>query len=124
MCTWTYQQSTGRLYGPAGHFVARGYSGHGLGVNNPALEADPGVGPIPAGLWTIGPPKTPPDHLGPCALPLTPDGFDPHGRTDFFMHGDFAGDTGELASRGCIVIGPEARLSVLASTIRQLKVIP
>jgi hypothetical protein len=122
--TWTYQQSTGKLTDPGGAWVGTGYSGHGAGLNNPALEPDPGVGPIPAGKWRIGPALNPPDHLGPLAMPLTPNGFDAHGRSAFFMHGDFAGDTADLASHGCIVIQRADRALVAASDDRDLTVIP
>jgi len=121
---WTYQQSTGKLTDPTGAWIGTGYSGHGEGLNNPAMEADPGVGPIPAGIWDIGPALDPPDHLGPIAMPLTPlPGFDPHGRSAFFIHGDnAAGD--ESASHGCIVIQRADREQVDASDDCRLLVIP
>ena len=121
---WIYRQSTGRLLDPAGLVKATGYSGHGDGLNNPALECDAGVGPIPAGLWTIGEPKTPPDHLGPLAMPLTLTRGDAHGRSAFFIHGDFPSDASELASRGCIVLSYPVRAAINASSDRGLKVIP
>jgi len=121
---WTYCQSTGGFYGPSGNLLADGYSGHGAGKNNPAMEADPGIGPIPAGLWKIGPAKTPIDHLGPLALPLSPMGFDPHGRSAFFIHGDYAGDVAQLASCGCIILAHAVRLMIAQSGDRQLKVTP
>ncbi|HZK99414.1 MAG TPA: tlde1 domain-containing protein [Caulobacteraceae bacterium] len=121
--SWSYSQATGKLRDPSGEWVGTGYSGHGAGLNNPAMEADPDVGPIPAGIWIIGPPRNPPDHLGPLAMPLEPiPGFDPHGRSGFFMHGDFVGDTGEAASKGCIVIQRADRQLVAASADRRLLV--
>jgi len=37
-------------------------------------------------------------------MPLEPiPGFDPHGRSGFFMHGDFVGDTGEAVLKSEIV---------------------
>jgi hypothetical protein len=100
------------------------YSGHGPGLNNPAMEADVGVGPIPVGHWEIGAALNPPDHLGPVAMPLIPDGFDPHGRSAFFMHGDYAGDVSQNASHGCIVAPREAREAVDASNDCDLEVVP
>ena len=120
---WTYQQSTGFLTAPDGTFEGQGYSGHGDGLNNPAVEADQGIGPIPAGAWTIGPAIDPPDHLGPMAMPLTPNGFDPHGRSAFFMHGDNSLGN-ESASHGCIVMGRAIRQAVYDSPDCDLTVIP
>ena len=119
--TWTYRQSTGDLdHGVA--YEGRGYSGHSPGVNNPAMEADPGVGPIPAGQWTIGTAFDHP-HLGPLAMHLTPAGFDPHGRSGFFIHGDNALGN-ESGSEGCIVLGRAIRQAIADSGDHQLTVIP
>ena len=108
--TWRYRQSTGDLTRD-GSYEGRGYSGHGAGVNNPALEADPGIGPIPAGAWRIGAAHLSP-HTGPITMDLAPSGFDPHGRSLFRIHGDnAAGD--ESASRGCIILGRAIRHAIL-----------
>jgi hypothetical protein len=122
--TWKYQQSTGKWFNPAGQWIGTAYSGHGAGLNNSAMEADAGIGPIPAGAWKIAPAKSPPDHLGPLAMPLAPDGFDPHGRSGFFIHGDFAGDADESASHGCIVTVRAVRQLIDASADCDLLVIP
>jgi hypothetical protein len=111
--TWSYQQSTGKVAHDSAT-AGFGYSGHGAGLNDPAMEAEPDIGPIPAGRWTIGPPKTPPDHLGPLAMPLTPVGFDPHGRSAFFIHGDNAAGN-RSASHGCIILGPAIRAQIYRS---------
>ena len=121
---WTYRQSTGRLTDPNGNVKATGYSGHGAGLNNPAMEADHAEGPIPCGTWEIGPPKTPIDHLGPIALPLTIKTGDAYGRSAFFIHGDFAGDTKELASLGCIILPATVREAINISPDKTLQVIP
>lgn len=111
MSRWVYVQATGRLLHD-GALAGICYSGHGLGLDNPAMEAVHGVGPIPAGEWIIGPPKDPPDHLGPVAMPLTPaPGNTAHGRSAFFMHGDNA-EANHTASDGCIVAGPAIRRRV------------
>ncbi|MBV8593423.1 MAG: DUF2778 domain-containing protein [Caulobacteraceae bacterium] len=108
---WTYLRTTGELRHD-GTLVGHGYSGHGDGLNDPAMEGVPDIGPIPAGAWTIGAPLDPPDHLGPLAMPLTPA---PHtntfGRSAFFMHGDnAAGD--QSASHGCIIMNRLIREAV------------
>lgn len=118
--TWLYHQKTGELLHDGVH-VGAGYSGHGPGLNNPALEADPGIGPIPAGRWKIGPAHDSP-HTGPLTMNLDPVGHDALGRTLFRMHGD--SNTGnESASRGCPVMGRLIRQAVADSPDRDLEVI-
>lgn len=116
---WTWDQSTGELRHD-GALVHRGYSGHGAGRNNPAMEAVAGVGPIPAGTWTI---KAPYDskNVGPFALPLEPLGHKAHGRSAFRLHGD---NKTNDASRGCIIAPLHVRKRVWASGDRTLKVLP
>jgi hypothetical protein len=118
---WFYQQSTGTLSLNT-IFVGKGYSGHGIGLNNPSAQSQENVGPLPQGTYTIGPPHNPPDHLGPVALPLIPTpGNMMFGRFGFFMHGDnqFANQT---ASDGCIVMSHDIRVQVAASTDKSLVV--
>jgi hypothetical protein len=116
--TWTYRQQTGALLHDDA-VVATGYSGAGPGKNNPADEAIPNVGPIPRGAYIIGTPKDSP-HMGPEALPLTPDGHDALGRSGFFMHGDNEAHT---ASTGCIIMPRQVRDQVAASPDRALEVV-
>ena len=117
----TYRQSTG-LYEVRADLRALGYSGHGAGLNNPALEGDPGVGPIPAGPWRIGPAAAHP-RLGPCVMALSPVGHDAHGRSAFFIHGDnAAADHG--ASHGCIILPRPIREAIAAAADRALFVTP
>lgn len=120
--SWTYQQSTGKLLDPVGEWIGTGYSGHGSGLNNPAMEAVPEIGPIPTGTWLIGAAATLP-ILGRLVMPLSPVDFDPHGRAGFFMHGDSAA-MDHTASCGCIVIGPADRQQVAEGLDRRLEVIP
>lgn len=117
--TWLYQQSTGDFWHD-GTYEGRGYSGHGAGVNNPDLEADAGVGPIPKGAWKIGPAHTSP-HTGPMTLNLAPAGHDAHGRSLFRIHGDNSG-LNHTASRGCIILGRSLRHTVSLSDDDDLKV--
>jgi hypothetical protein len=105
-----------------GDLIATGYSGHGEGLNNPALEADPGVGPIPAGTWRIGPPEPHP-NLGPLAMPLTPLGHDAHGRSAFFIHGDNA-EVDHSASHGCIILSRLTRMSISVGCPQEIEVTP
>lgn len=122
--TWTYTQTTGELRDASGNLKASGYSGNTWGLNNPAAQYQIGIGPIPTGDYTIGPPHSPVDHLGPLALPLWPAKTNEmHGRAGFFMHGDnrFGNHT---ASNGCIIMSPTVRQAVHLSLDKQLRVVP
>ena len=50
---WTYRQSNGDLLHET-TFIGTGYSGIGIGYNNPDEENVPNVGPIPQGTYVIG----------------------------------------------------------------------
>jgi hypothetical protein len=89
-----------------------GYSGHGEGLNNPALCDVPDVGPLPCGAYTLDAPIEPPGHLGPLAFPLIPDAANEmHGRDGFYMHGDNA-EMNHTASDGCIILPRVVRAAV------------
>jgi len=119
---WQYAQKTGELQQDGGH-VATGYSGAGAGRNNPALEKEPNLGPIPRGDWTIvGPPANTAQH-GPYVLKLEPEAdTETFGRTGFLMHGDSRQSPGN-ASHGCIVIPRATREQVWNSGDRELEVV-
>jgi hypothetical protein len=121
----TFQQSTGALVQDGVELgrAPRIYSGHGAGLCNPALQADPDIGPIPAGVWEIGTAFDHP-HLGPCVMHLAP--VEPAralGRAGFFIHGDDA-QLNESGSHGCIVAPRPVREAIAASADRRLTVIP
>jgi hypothetical protein len=114
---WIYSQSTGALTRD-GQFVATGYAGAGIGRNNPAQQAIPNVGPIPQGLYSIGPPFNAVKQ-GPCVMRLTPLGHDALGRSGFLIHGD---NLTHDASTGCIVLPRGTREAVAASGDHALEV--
>jgi hypothetical protein len=119
---FTYIQSTGELFDSRGHCLSVGYSGHGLGKNNPSAEAVHDIGPIPAGLWRIGEPFDSEDH-GPFALRLEAmAGTLTHGRSGFLMHGDAVKAPG-TASKGCIVQPRSTREAVAESSDKILCVV-
>ena len=119
--TWTYKQSTGELTSPHGA-VSNCYSGNGLGENNPELQDTPKIGPVPRGIYTIGPEYTDP-HKGPCVMRLTPDpANEMFGRAGFLIHGDNS-KRDDSASEGCIIAGPVTRQAISKSTDRTLTVI-
>ncbi len=119
---WQYAQKTGELQQDGRH-VATGYSGAGAGKNNPAMEKEPNVGPIPRGDWTIvGPPVNTQDH-GPYVLKLEPDAAtETFGRAGFLLHGDSRQAPGS-ASHGCIVMPRTVREQVWNSGDRELEVV-
>jgi len=111
---WVYEQSTGNLSLNT-IFIGAGYSGNGVGLNNPAAQNVPNVGPIPQGTYSIGAPHTPVDHLGPLAMPLYPSTNNVmFGRFGFFIHGDnqFANNS---ASDGCVVLSYSIRQQITSS---------
>lgn len=123
MLTAIYEQATGLLLLDLGRGITQryvGYSGHGIGRNNPRLDWAKQSGPIPKGLWTLGRAQAHP-RLGPVAIPLWPaPGTDTHGRSGFFIHGDNARND---ASQGCIILPRQARDRLVALGIHTLSVV-
>ena len=128
---FTYCQSTGEFglgsidHDDRGDYIVsanlfRGYSGHGVYVNDAASEHLPGRGPIPRGLWYVGTPIRH-ERLGPVAIRLVPDhGWDvPGGRSGFYIHGDNR-EANQTASSGCIVLDKGARDFIGRFSGRQL----
>ena len=98
------------------------YSGHGAGLNNPALEATPNIGPIPAGLWRIVQWFDTYENKGPCVAQLDPVGWDALGRSGFLIHGVRVGDQND-SSDGCICAGLAIRTAMRNSADMALTVI-
>jgi len=123
---WEYSQSTGQLTyvdNKTGERtpIARGYSGHGAGLNNPAMQEVPFVGPIPQGVWDIGKARS---TKGPLTLPLIPrHETNTFGRNAFLIHGDKRHGY-RSASKGCIVLPPAIRNQINISGDRELRVLP
>jgi len=120
MTALKYYVSTGRLY--VNNILAGVcYSGNGTGLNNPKLEADVGIGPIPVGTWSIGKPYDS-DTLGPFVMNLDPVGFSAHGRSLFRMHGDNR-EVNHTGSHGCIVAARSIRQEVANCGATTLEVV-
>ena len=118
---WIYAQSTGNI-SRNGAVAGQGYSGFGEGKNNPAMQAVVDVGPIPQGVYRIGPPHDTTTH-GPHVMDLTPaPGTDTHGRDGFLIHGDSLEHPG-AASHGCIILGHDLRVKISGSGDGQLQVV-
>ena len=106
MIEWQYRQSTGHIL-RNGSIIAIGYSGHGVGKNNPECEAIADVGPIPKGLYVVGAIRDS-ANTGPLTIELNPLHHTACGRSDFRIHGDSKAHPGE-ASHGCIVLSNAVR---------------
>lgn len=119
---WTFNRSQGKIIAPDGQTYSA-YSGHGEGVNNPALESVHNVGPIPGGLWDIGAPQDTVTH-GSYVLPLTPHSDTvTYGRSGFLIHGDSLAHAGErTASLGCVIVAHTVRVLVWSSGDHVLRV--
>lgn len=119
---WTYAQDTGELL-LNDLIVARGYSGHGEGKNNPAFQHVKQVGPIPRGRWRItGVPFFSP-ATGPYCLRLQPaPGTDTLGRSGFLFHGDSQKSPGN-ASHGCIIVPRKVREAIWGSGDTEVMVV-
>lgn len=111
----SYVQRTGALRFPPSHQVPGAYSGHGAGLNNPAMEATACVGPIPAGWWRIVRWDAVHGDKGKVVAVLAPVGHDAHGRSAFLVHGDNAA-ANHTASDGCIIAPGESNRAAMQAT--------
>jgi hypothetical protein len=118
---FTFEQITGKWRDDSGVLIGIGYSGAGVGKNNPSMEGIVDVGPIPCGNYLIkGPPFDSPKH-GKFVLYLVPDadtkariiayGRDPN---TFLLHGDSIENAG-TASQGCVIQDRGTREAVWAA---------
>jgi hypothetical protein len=83
-----------------------------------------GIGPIPRGRYTIGPPHHG-HRTGAYVMDLTPVGHDAHRRTEFQIHGETVDPNrprGE-ASTGCIVTPRNVRERIFRSGDHVLEVV-
>lgn len=116
-----YDQRTGNI-DVRNTFVGSGYSGHGIGLDNPDKEDMQNIGPIPRGEWHIVRWDDHHGEKGPQVAVLEPVGHDAHGRTEFLVHGDNAA-ANHTASHGCIAANRNIRDAMRASGETQLMVV-
>lgn len=118
---WHFNRVRGKVISPTGEeFTA--YSGHHEGVNNPSLERQSNVGPIPAGVWNIQAPLDSPTH-GPFAMHLMPDAHtQTYGRSGFMIHGDSKEHPGQ-ASLGCVITARVIREKIWSDSDHKLQVV-
>ena len=100
----------------------RGYSGTGTGLNNPDMQNQRDIGPLPQGYYTIGTPYNS-TRLGDSVLPLTPDtDNEMYGRDNFLIHADNNAHN-NTASTGCIILRQEYREQIAESGVNRLHVV-
>lgn len=110
----TYSQSTGNLTctndGTGQQYLTcNGYAGNGAGLNNPAAQNQPNVGPLPRGDYTVGAANT---RRGAETRPLTPNANNNmFGRSGFLIHGDNRAQN-NTASEGCIIVPRDCRSQI------------
>ncbi len=103
---YTYHQSSGQLM-QGGTVRLICYAGHGSGVNNPAMQDQHDIGPLPQGRYTMSALIDSP-HTGLATIILDPDPANQmFGRSGFRIHGDNAA-ANHTASDGCIIAGHAA----------------
>jgi hypothetical protein len=110
-----YHQSSGHIQTPAGDFVAIGWAGNGIGKNNPSMQGEHNVGPLPRGSYQVQPWEDEHPGLGPVVARLLQCDGETYGRSGFFCHGPSKDITkfGQ-ESEGCIVIPLAGRMAVKA----------
>lgn len=120
----TFQQSTGEVRDAEGAFIAKGWAGHGEGKNNPHLQDIHNIGPLPQGLYFVGPWEELHHGLGPWVAHLEQIEGDTFGRSAFYIHGP-AVDPSRFGqeSKGCIVLPRASRMIVKALAPDQVRVI-
>ncbi len=119
-CHCTYSQSTGHLKcvdDETGDTVveADGYAGNGEGRNNPSMQDVPFMGPLPTGVYNMGPTVNSP-HTGPVTIVLRHQGggsnFPPTRSPDSFrIHGPNPAHP-DTSSKGCIVVPKKVREAI------------
>jgi Protein of unknown function (DUF2778) len=119
---YTYHQSRGVLERD-GIPLLTGYAGHGNGINDPAMQDQPNVGPLPQGRYTMTA-LNDSHQTGLATIVLDPDPANQmFGRSGFRIHDDNpAAD--RTASDGCIIAGhaPD-RTGIWDSGDRDLEVV-
>ncbi len=118
--TWRYEQATGKLW----HLEGQGYSGFEECKNQPDCEDVKDRGPIPRGLWIIGPAFRHPEK-GPLVMGLANSReTQTFGRSGFLIHGDMVDPALRgTASHGCIVLPHDVRELIANSDDHDLEVV-
>lgn len=121
---WIYSQALGSMYRRDSDFgsatlVATGYAGHGVGLNNPVMQCQEDIGPLPRGLYHISAPVVgPTDYALPLIAEIGTNMCSPP-RSGFYIHGDYVHKevprNTYAASKGCIVLPLAIRKTIWES---------
>lgn len=104
-------------------FIARGYAGSGTGRENPNMENQHNVRPLPRGKYTIVSSPFCRPTTGAYSLRLEPNsGNNMYGRFGFLNHGDSRNHPG-AASTGCTVMARPIRERIWQGRDREIEVI-
>lgn len=127
---WTYKQSTGEFLKPDGTRLGFGFAGNGIGLNNPVMQTQHNVGPLPVGNYTMTEFRENDSHTGMCTIVLIMEtGEEDYGRSAFRIHGSVNLTSTGLdrflhSSDGCIILGDcILRRGIWASPDKKLKVV-
>jgi hypothetical protein len=122
-----YKQLTGQLFSKNKVLLGTGWSGNGVGKNNPKMQNVKNVGCLPQGWYKIGAPYDSP-HTGALTLPLEPySDNEMFGRSNFKIHGSapnvdsngFISGTTTPVSEGCIIMPHDVRVMINNLTITE-----
>lgn len=104
-------------------FEETGYAGRGIGKNNAQKQHLRNVGPLPAGMYRIGPPHRS-LKFGPATMALQPfPSTTMFGRSGFLIHGDSTRNPGN-GSRGCLILSRDAREAIIETVTRFIEIVP
>ena len=120
MININYSIRNGHVTQDDGSLIATGWSGNHDGKDNVYMTSFHDVGPLPIGIYNIGPFITHP-ILGPLSAQLTQISGETYGRSGFFIHGPGTTDYGQ-ESKGCVILTHDDRLKVIALNPAQLTV--
>ncbi|MDR3684763.1 MAG: hypothetical protein P4L11_13630 [Geothrix sp.] len=117
-----FSQSTGLITKDDGTSVAHGWAGNDSnpenpqrihGKLNPDKQALHKIGPLPQGVYSVGPWEEKHGHLGAMVAPLTQISGETFGRDAFYIHGpDRDPATYGQESLGCIVVPHAGRQAI------------
>ena len=120
-----YEQASGTLWVVNGGYaapVAQGYSGRGVGRDNPERQHERNVGPLPQGTYHMQ--QLVNRRFVSPAIKVTQIEGETFGRSGFWIHGD---NTTRDTSEGCIVVDRATRECIAALMLngfRTLWVVP
>lgn len=110
-----YSQSTGCVTDDNGMNIAIGWAGHGEAKNNPAMQGEQNLGPLPRGVYKVLPWEERHPGLGPMVARILQVSGETYGRSGFFIHGPSL-DKAKYGqeSKGCIVVPRSDREKIKA----------